>query len=305
MHRMKYATTLASACVMASTLACNRAPQTPIEPSAVVAGGQEAAADGSTLKVSAPTLVSPINDTRLTTRQPSMVANNVSGKFANRTYTYEFQLLSDSGAVIRSVTLPAGSSQTTWNFPEELERDTPYRFRVRARLADAFGPWSVAGRFFTLKENRTPDPSPDSICFDSQGNTIRGCIPPPNGSAIINQVIAANPGILDTRRSCQEEIFGGDHIRGWEFLDKSVDALFKTDSRWGYNCKRGNCNDTSLDVVTYHYGIGPTTVGRSDIYAFDVVGGHCGGGATFSWQHITNVFGSGGGWSNRGRNLQQ
>ena len=305
MHRMKYAPWLASACVMASMLACNRAPQAPTEPSAAIVGGQEAAADGSTLKVDAPTLVSPINDTRLTNRQPSMVANNVSGKFANATYTYEFQLLNDSGGVIRSTTLPAGSGQTTWNFPEELERDTPYRFRVRARFNDAFGPWSSTGRFFTLKENRTDDPSPNSICFDSNGNVVRACIPPPNRSDILSQVVAQNPGIMDIRRSCQEDIFGGDHVRGWEFLDKLVDALYKTDSRWGYNCKRGNCGDISLDVITYHYGIGPTTVGNSHVWAWDVVLGHCGPAASPAWIHITNVFGSGGGWSNRGRNLQQ
>ena len=305
MYRMKYAPWVASACVMASMLACNKAPQSPTAPPAAVSGESDAAADGSTLKVSAPTLVSPINDTRLTNRRPSMVINNATGKFAERTYTYEFQLMSDSGAVIRTVTLPAGAAQTTWNFPDDLDRDTPYRFRARARLGDAFGPWSGTGRFLTLKENRTPDPSPNSICFDADGNTIRGCIPPPNKSDIVSQVVAQNPGIMDTRRSCQEEIFGGDHIRGWEFLDKLVDALFKTDSRFGYNCKRGNCSDISLDVVTYHYGIGPTTVGNSQVYAWDVVLGHCGGAATPAWIHITNVFGSGGAWSNRGRTLEQ
>jgi hypothetical protein len=282
------------------TAACNNSPNAP---SSSNPGGvaTEAGPNGETLKVPAPQIIAPTNDLRLDTRRPVMTVRNVQGKFVGGTYSYEFELLSDGNSRLNGATMAQGSGgQTTWTYPTELERDTPYRFRVRARRGDAVGPWTSASRFITVFEKRTPDPDPGSICFDSLGNVVRGCIPPPNMSHIVQQVIAANPGILSPQRSCQEEIFGGNHIAGWEFLDKLVDALRIEDTRWGYNCKRGNCNDPSLDVVAYHYGAG-SDQGSPQIWAFDVVAGHCGPAASGVWSHISNVNGSGGAWTSRGR----
>ena len=69
--------------------------------------------------------------------------------------------------------------------------------------------------------------------------------PRPNDSAIVRAVAGAFPGAL--RNSCQE------HGGSWEFMDRAVDALRAKDGRYGYNCKRGNCNDPSLDVASYFY----------------------------------------------------
>ena len=67
---------------------------------------------------------------------------------------YEFELLTDGNARVDGTTL----SQTTWAYPTDLERDTAYRWRVRARRGNAIGPWSAPGRFITLLEKRAPDP---------------------------------------------------------------------------------------------------------------------------------------------------
>ena len=55
-------------------------------------------------------------------------------------------------------------------------------------------------------------------------------------------------------------------------MDLAVAALRARDTRWGYNCKRGNCNDLSIDVVTYFYGAGD---GRysPDVYLIDIIRG--------------------------------
>jgi hypothetical protein len=290
---------VACAVLMAAT-ACNKSPNSP-STSDAAGVATEAGPNGETLKVPSPTVITPTNGVRLDTRQPVMTVGNVQGKFAGGTFTYEFELMNDGNSVIDRATLAAGGNgQTTWSYPTALERDTPYRFRARARMGTAFGPWTASTRFLTVFEKRTPDPDPNSICFDSLGNVVRGCIPPPNMAHIVAQVIASNPGILSNQRSCQEEQFGGNHVTGWEFLDKLVDALRLEDTRWGYNCKRGNCGDPSLDVVAYHYGAGPDQ-GSGQIWAFDVVQGHCGGAAAGVWSHISNVNGSGGGWTSRGR----
>src|SRR5215207_1099917 len=51
-----------SAMVLAVAIACSKTPDTPIAPSSAQPGAADAAADGSTLKVSAPTPQSPTNN---------------------------------------------------------------------------------------------------------------------------------------------------------------------------------------------------------------------------------------------------
>jgi hypothetical protein len=302
MYRMfKTLPWLATACVLAVSLAaCNKTPNAPTE-SEAAGVATEAGPNGETLKVQAPSPVSPTNDLTIDSRRPTMVVTNVQGKFVGGAFSYEFELLNDGNTAIDRSTQPSGgNNRTQWAYPTDLERDTPYRWRARARMGAAVGPWSTASRFKTIFEKRTPDPDPNSICFDAVGNVVRNCIPPPNMLHIVQQVVAANPGILTPRRSCQEAQWGGDHVTGWEFLDKLVDALRLEDTRFGYNCKRGNCGDPSVDVIAYHYGPGPDE-GSPNIWAWDVVTGHCGGGAAPNWSHITNVRGSGGGFTSRGR----
>jgi hypothetical protein len=284
----------AASLALSLTIGCSsNGPASPAAPSTVnTAGDTGAASDGSTLKASAPTPVSPANDVRLENRQPTMTVNNASGKFAGGNFTYEFQLQTDGGGTVATTILPAGAGTTTWAFQTDLERDTPYRWRARARMDAAFGPWSTSARFFTVKENRTP-------------NAPGGRLPLPEaiGRAVIAQVVAQNPGILSKKRSCQEPAFGGDHVTGWEFMDKVVDALRLTDTRWGYNGKRGNPNDPSLDVAAYNWGNQPDE-GTTNVYIIDLVGGHCGDNATAGWNDVTQITlnaGTIGRWISRGR----
>ena len=260
---------LAIACVAAlSIAACN---DSPAAPSNSEAGGvsAEAGPNGETLKVQAPTIVSPTSDFRIDSRKPTLVANNVAGKFVGGTYSYEFQLLNDGNSVIATTTMSSGSGTTSWAYPTDLERDTPYRWRVRARMGNAVGPWSSNARFLTVFEKRTPDPPPG------------GRIPYPAwGAGIVAQVAAERPDLL--RRSCQDQ--GGT----WEFLDTVVDRLRLEDTRFGYNCKRGNCGDPSHDIVAYHWGPGPDQ-NSADVYIIDTVSGHCGPTPGPTWSDVTGI----------------
>ena len=286
MHRMF--TTLprvAAACALALTLACNRAPSAPTETDATPPASGDAAADGSTLKVTAPTLMSPTNGVTLDSRKPTMVLSNSSGRFVNRQFTYEFQLMDDSGNVIDTIQMAqGGSGTTTWAYPNDLERDTPYRWRARARMNNAVGPWAGTANFRTVFEKRTPNPPPGQR------------IPRPIwGQAIINRVAAQRPDLL--RNSCQE------HGGSWGFMDAVVDALRLEDTRWGYNCKRGNCADPSHDVLAYNYSSEPDP-GTKAVYLIDIIGGHCGPSPTVIWNDVTDIThqsGTTGGWTSRGR----
>ncbi|HTM34644.1 MAG TPA: hypothetical protein VL263_25220, partial [Vicinamibacterales bacterium] len=62
--------------------ACSGSPMSPTAPSATTGGSTAAAADGSTLKVTAPSLVSPIGGARITTRKPQLQWTDVSGTYA-------------------------------------------------------------------------------------------------------------------------------------------------------------------------------------------------------------------------------
>jgi hypothetical protein len=127
---------------------------------------------------------------------------------------------------------------------------------------------------------------------DPQG----GRLPLPGyGSGVVTAVARANPGLL--ANSCQE------HGGSWQFLDLVVDTLRTYDTRWGYNGKRGNANDPSLDVVTYHYGSGPDQ-GSTAVYIVDVIGGHCGPTPSPAWNDVTQATANGGTigrWISRGR----
>jgi hypothetical protein len=130
---------------------------------------------------------------------------------------------------------------------------------------------------------RTPDP---------QG----GRLPLPGyGASVVQAVARANPGAL--ANSCQE------HGGSWQFMDLVVDTLRTYDTRWGYNGKRGNANDPSMDVVTYHYGPG-SDHNSTDVYIIDVIGGHCGSNPSPGWGDVTDITrnsGTIGRWISRGR----
>ena len=61
---MQYKTLVvcASAAALAAALACSKNPETPVAPSSSQPGATDALANGSTLKVTAPTAQSPVNN---------------------------------------------------------------------------------------------------------------------------------------------------------------------------------------------------------------------------------------------------
>jgi hypothetical protein len=125
-------------------LACDvTTPLTPAAPATT----NSTAADGTTLKVTAPALVSPVNDLVLNDARPTMVISAAAGQFAGGSFSYEFRLMNDGGALINSTV----QSGTSWALPSDLTFDTAYRWQARATLSGAVGPWSSTARFITAK----------------------------------------------------------------------------------------------------------------------------------------------------------
>ena len=72
-------------------------------------------------------------------------------------------------------------------------------------------------------------------------------------------------------------------------MDRAIDALRTKDGRYGYNCKRGNCNDPSVDVASYFWGNHTEFEGSSQVYIFDMIGGHCGPTPSVTWGDVTDI----------------
>jgi hypothetical protein len=149
----------------------------------------DAAADGSTLKTTAPVPLEPIGGIRTDTLEPEFVIGNASGLYTDATFEYRLELRDlDGAAPTPSVSLPSGANgQTRWEIPIELEADTPYRWRARAELSGAFGPWSEFADFITIDYQGIVPRPPDGV-WPSDGQAVLDYI----GASFPEYVLATN-----------------------------------------------------------------------------------------------------------------
>ena len=139
----------AAVAVMAGAMACGEKSSSPAAPStsqgAVDTAG--ANADGSNLKVPAPTPTAPANGATLEEFSTVLKVNGVTGLYVNTTqFAYKFQLLIN-GQVVREFRT---SSTTEWHVGN-LSLNSTYSWRARAEQGPYFGPWSAPWSF------KTPD----------------------------------------------------------------------------------------------------------------------------------------------------
>lgn len=291
---MKYAIHCGFIALLAATAACSN-NSNPMSPSAMPgAGSVSAVPEGTpTLKANTPgspapasgatTELGPNNTIPVTLSVSNAVATHANGVVLG----HRFQLFEGS-TLIAEPLVPAGNGRTSWTVTSQLKYDTTYTWRVRAELTDAYAAWSANWTFKTPAAPvsgalRTPDPAPGTR------------LPLPNRAGVVHAAFAARPDLV--RRSCQE------HGGTWEFLDYLVDELRKEDNRWGYNGKRGNVSDPSMDVVDYHWGAGPSE-NSTQVYIIDIMFGHCGNSPSAAWIDQTGATAeqrSIGRWTGRGR----
>ncbi len=241
----------------------------------------------------------------LTTNKPEFkVTNgNVSGT-SGVGYRFEVASNADFTQLVAVVTVPINTAAgfTTMTLGE-LPYKTTYFWRVKASDGAKESPYSNTLQFTTM-DRPAPPPStgggtPTGVPTGPGGRTpdpTSGRLPLPSyGWSVVQAVANANRAAL--QNSCQES--GG----SWQFMDQVVDTLRTYDTRWGYNGKRGDANNPSMDVITYHYGAGPDK-NSTDVYIIDIIGGHCGSNPTPIWNDVTDITissGTIGRWISRGR----
>lgn len=255
-----------------------------------------------------PTPIEPVGT--IATNRPNFVVRNgeVAGPAGDVVYRFEVGT-SDSAppaAVVSATPGPGGTTTITLG-------DLPFERTLFWRVHATNGAVDSYSGIVSFRTPNRPAPPPPPPGGGGGGGGGGGVIPGggggrrtpdpapgqrlalPNMSRVVQQVAAARPDLL--RNSCQE------HGGTWGFMDLLVDTLRTYDTRWGYNWKRGNVGDPSLDVIAYHYGAGRDE-GSTNVYIIDVIASHCGSNPSPSWGDMTEATRQGGSigrWTGRGR----
>ena len=144
---------------LAVATACGHQGSTPLSPSGVkplVSVDEVAGANGATLKVSSPVLVSPGNDSVVADSQPTLVCQPVaptSGAGTQVAVAYDWEVYDSAGTKVRTEVV----NGTSWK-ALGLNYEQRYTWRVRAtasyigtdgKTVDTFGPWSNSWSFST------------------------------------------------------------------------------------------------------------------------------------------------------------
>ena len=141
------------AIVTATALACSDATAPPTSPGALGFIDADAGPDGSTLKVNAPTPVSPAGGVEVDDDDPDLVLENATAKYVqNVALSYVFEVLdTDDRIVYRSTPVPGGADgRTSHEMAVTLEFDKNFSWRAYAVSDGARGPVSSTVTFKTF-----------------------------------------------------------------------------------------------------------------------------------------------------------
>jgi hypothetical protein len=162
MQRKPYMVFMASMAIVAAALtttACGDDPA-PTNPTPTPATGT------ATLKVSAPTIVSPAGGGTVNTRNPTLVLQPVTGTYVQSSVSYELQVLTTGGDVVYSRTISGGPSNGQGTLSHTVDTPlnvrTSYRWRARAVSGSVAGPWSdnsASGATMFVTNTLTPGSS--------------------------------------------------------------------------------------------------------------------------------------------------
>jgi len=164
MYGVKFRSLIATAGLVSAVLvsACGEDPATPT-PTPLPSTG------GTSLKVSAPAIVSPSGGAAINSRNPTLVLRPSLGTYTQQPVSYEVQVLTTTGDVVYSRTMtggPANGQGTLSHLVDNpLNVRTSYRWRARAVSGTAAGPWSdgASGSVMFVTNTLTPGSSNDEF----------------------------------------------------------------------------------------------------------------------------------------------
>ncbi len=150
------------AAMLALAIACSRQSATPTSPSGSATANAAASADGSTLKVAAPTLVSPLNDAQQNDA-PTLTVSGPATKYGGTVpgpLAYRFQVFNAAGTMVAD---SGAQGASTYRVSSQIDFKVRHTWRARAEYGTDVGPWSATGSFISaeggyLRGNEVFDP---------------------------------------------------------------------------------------------------------------------------------------------------
>ena len=127
------------------TLACTSNSSTPLIPTTPSTSGTlGTAADGSTLKVTAPAPLSPINDQKPAIGPARLVVSPSTAPFVSAiAVKYRFQVFNSANALVDNALV----GTTSYDVAADLTVNSRHTWRARAEGGNDFGPWSTTASF--------------------------------------------------------------------------------------------------------------------------------------------------------------
>ena len=123
----------------------------------------------------------------------------------------------------------------------------------------------------------------NSNAFDNIENNCQGEHRVPNHLSVVQELAREYPETYQATWDQQQQRFTND----LRFLDLVIEALHAIDTRFGYNCVRGDCNRLSADALAYYRGCG-NAENNTDVDIIDFLAGRSDGGTpTPAWTDVT------------------
>jgi hypothetical protein len=120
----------------------------PTSPTSGEGGNATAAADGTTLKATAPSSLEPSGRATVDTLRPTLRFAAGRGKFNDSSLGHRLELYQENNLILST---DLGSGTNDYTIPENVQMNyaTVYRWRVRTQKDNSFGPWATTADFVT------------------------------------------------------------------------------------------------------------------------------------------------------------
>ena len=135
-----------------------------------------------------------------------------------------------------------------------------------------------------VRGNPTRRPPTTSTTTTQNNNGLsRRSDNPPNMLHVVKRVANSHRQVL--LNSCRR---GHENL---DFLDLVLTELRKENEgiRWGFNCKRGDCNHLSIDAIAYYRGTGSNLNNSTDVAIFDIIASCHSDSPRPAWQDMTQA----------------
>lgn len=203
-----------------------------------------------------PTPRSPINNERVTSRNPTLTANNSISSGPHRAIQYQFQVSTNTSftGVVADAVVGEGNGSTGYAVSTTLTYDTTYYWRVRASDGEVTSDWIPTAVF------RTPV-APVAPPTGGGGGPVTACAGATTGPTIVSCIAARYPEKLVAGVSLSTRQANMSFLR-----DRIIEMGRCQGKDWAWNLKRGG-PEISIDFITER--ISGVVVGHDIGYDYD------------------------------------